>query len=118
MSQTVLAESVGVTFQQIQKYENGTNRVGSSRLVKIAAALQVPVASLFDNAIHTADGPVNGSLVTELLTAPHAIPMLEAFGKISDERVRRALVSLLCSITNQEMLRGAVHAPVDAASST
>jgi transcriptional regulator with XRE-family HTH domain len=101
MSQTGLGESAGVTFQQIQKYENGTNRVGSSRLVKIAAALQVPVARLFDNTMQTADGALKINLVTELLAAPQAIPLLEAFGKISGERLRRAIVRLVHSIANQ-----------------
>ena len=48
MSQTELGEAVGVTFQQIQKYENGKNRVGASRLHLVATALDVPIAELFD----------------------------------------------------------------------
>ena len=101
MSQDGLGEAAGVTFQQIQKYENGTNRVGSSRLVKIAAALQVPIARLFDNTMQTADGLLEGVQVTELLGIPHAIPLLQAFGKISDDRLRRSIVSLVSSIANQ-----------------
>lgn len=104
MSQTTLGEAAGVTFQQIQKYENGTNRVGSSRLVKIASALQVPVARLFDNAVQTADGRLSGALVTDLLAVPHAIALLEAFGRISDDRVRRAIVSLVGSIVDQSVM--------------
>ena len=104
MSQTGLGEAVGVTFQQIQKYENGTNRVGSSRLVNIAAALQVPVGRLFDNAVQTDEGSLNGALVTGLLAAPQAIPLLEAFGKISDDQLRRAIVSLVASIANQSIV--------------
>ena len=101
MSQDGLGEAAGVTFQQIQKYENGTNRVGSSRLVKIAAALQVPIARLFDNTVQTADGLLEGAVVTELLAIPHAMPLLEAFAKISDERLRRTIVSLVESIAAQ-----------------
>ena len=101
MSQTGLGEAVGVTFQQIQKYENGTNRVGSSRLAKIAAALQVPVARLFDEAMPTADGPLNVPRVAELLATPHAIPLLEAFAKISEESTRRAIARLVGSIADQ-----------------
>ena len=89
MSQTALGDAIGVTFQQIQKYENGANRMGSSALVKIASALQVPVARLFDNAVPVADDSLSGTLVTELLTVPHAIPLLEAFGKLSNDRIRR-----------------------------
>ena len=101
MSQTGLGEAVGVTFQQIQKYENGTNRVGSSRLAKIAAALQVPVARLFDEAMPTADGALNVPRVAELLATPHAIPLLEAFAKISEESTRRAIARLVGSIADQ-----------------
>jgi transcriptional regulator with XRE-family HTH domain len=98
MSQTGLGEAIGVTFQQIQKYENGTNRVGSSRLVKIAGALQVPVARLFDNTVQAADGPEEVAPVTELLAVPNAIPLLEAYGKIPDDRIRRAIVKFVTSI--------------------
>ena len=98
MSQSALGEAIGLTFQQIQKYEKGTNRVGSSRLVEIATALQIPVARLFDNAVPTADAALTGTLVTELLDVPHAIPLLEAFGNISDDRLRRAIVSLVTTI--------------------
>lgn len=49
MSQTVLGEHLGITFQQIQKYEKGTNRIGSSRLAQIANVLDVPVSTLFDS---------------------------------------------------------------------
>jgi transcriptional regulator with XRE-family HTH domain len=48
MTQTELARAIGVTFQQIQKYENGVNRVGSGRLFKIAETLRTPVSALFD----------------------------------------------------------------------
>lgn len=50
MSQTELADEIGVTFQQVQKYEKGANRVGAGRLFKIAAVLAVPVGALFDGA--------------------------------------------------------------------
>src|SRR5579871_6767012 len=58
ISQTELGNSVGVTFQQIQKYEKGANRVGSSRLAKIGAVLKVPISAFFDNSAASADGPV------------------------------------------------------------
>jgi transcriptional regulator with XRE-family HTH domain len=102
MSQTGLGVAVGVTFQQIQKYENGTNRVGSSRLAKIASALQVPVARLFDDTVQTAEGGVKVALVTELLADSNAIQLLEAFAKISGDRLRRTIVSLVNSIANQD----------------
>ncbi len=102
MSQTALGDAIGVTFQQIQKYENGANRMGSSALVKIASALQVPVARLFDNAVPVADDSLSGTLVTELLTVPHAIPLLEAFGKLSNDRIRRAIFNLVSAIPGRK----------------
>ena len=101
ISQEKLATGLDLSCQQIQKYENGTNRVGSSRLAKIAAALQVPVARLFDEAMPTADGPLNVPRVAELLATPHAIPLLEAFAKISEESTRRAIARLVGSIADQ-----------------
>jgi transcriptional regulator with XRE-family HTH domain len=90
-----------VTFQQIQKYEKGTNRVGSSRLAKIAQILEVPVARFFDNAAGGADGPLPGPVVTDLLDVPYAVPLLEAFARISTNEIRRSLVSLAETIAAQ-----------------
>lgn len=98
LSQTDLGNAVGISFQQIQKYERGTNRVGSSRLAQIAEILEVPVARFFDNAAGGADGPVAGQIVTDLLGVRHAVPMLKAFARISSDGVRRSLVSLAESI--------------------
>src|SRR5271165_4363752 len=67
ISQTELGNAVGVTFQQIQKYENGVNRVSSSRLAKIAKVLSTPISSLFDNSAKSAEGLVSGPIVTDLL---------------------------------------------------
>jgi transcriptional regulator with XRE-family HTH domain len=93
-----LGNSVGVTFQQIQKYEKGTNRVGSSRLAKIAAILKVPISSFFDNAAAGSDGPVAGPVVTDLLISPYAVQMLKAFAKLPSDKLRRSIVVLTESI--------------------
>jgi transcriptional regulator with XRE-family HTH domain len=95
MSQTELGRAIGVSFQQVQKYENGYNRVGSSRLAKIAETLGVPVNRLFDNETRTADGHVNGALVTDLLAVPYAVQMLRAFGGMANNDVRRSFVDLM-----------------------
>ncbi len=109
MSQTELGKAIGVSFQQVQKYENGHNRVGSSRLAKIAETLGVPVSRLFDNGARTADGHANGALVTDLLAVPYAVQMLRAFGGMANNDVRRSFVDLmecLCG-ANGEPVRGA-----------
>lgn len=91
MSQSELGENVGVTFQQIQKYERGTNRIGSGRLKKIASVLGVGIATLFAER----DSDDSGSdPLGELLSQQHAARLLEAFRDIPDDRLRLALVRL------------------------
>ena len=83
MSQIELADSIGVTFQQVQKYEKGTNRVGAGRLPQIAEILGVPVAALFkDNA---------GTVPVTLVTDTAAVKILTAYAQITDPSVRRNL---------------------------
>lgn len=88
MSQTALGEAVGITFQQVQKYENGKNRVGSSRLAQIANTLDVPVSYLFDGL----DGSGEAS---DFLADPQVAKLLSAFKAIESEDMRRAIVDLI-----------------------
>jgi transcriptional regulator with XRE-family HTH domain len=98
ISQEALAEQCGVSFQQIQKYENGANRISFSRLVQIARALKCRVVDLMD----VLDGPdreTTGDL--DLLTrmrTPGAIELLSAYEQMAPE-ARSALVSLLRTVT-------------------
>jgi transcriptional regulator with XRE-family HTH domain len=94
LSQTALGNALGVTFQQIQKYEKGVNRVGSSRLQKISEVLDVPVNRLFDNAITNSDKPVSSAVVTDLLALPYSVQMLKAFAKLPNDQLRRSLAQL------------------------
>jgi transcriptional regulator with XRE-family HTH domain len=93
MSQTALGEKVGVTFQQIQKYERGANRMGSSRLKKIACILGIPVASLFGEDEAGNDSTID-TLVTEILSQRYATRLLRAFDAIKDDKQRIALLQL------------------------
>jgi transcriptional regulator with XRE-family HTH domain len=91
MSQSALAEEVGVTFQQIQKYEKGTNRIGSGRLQNVAAVLGVGIGAFF------AEGKSDQSghdPLTEILSQPYAARLLTAFGAIDEVKLRLALVKL------------------------
>ena len=98
ISQEALAEQCGVSFQQVQKYENGANRISFSRLVQIARALKCRVVDLMD----VLDGPdreTSGDL--DLLTrmrTPGALELLAAFELMSPE-ARSSLVSLLRALT-------------------
>ena len=98
MSQTTLAERVGVSFQQVQKYEKGSNRVGASRLSQIASVLGITVGELFESSqekIATANSPVH------LLAEPGALRVLKAYLR-TNSRVRLAIAKLVESIADQK----------------
>ena len=104
MSQEALAEQCGVSFQQIQKYENGANRISFSRLVLIARALRCRVTDLMD----VFDGPDKDTardldLPTRMRT-PGALELLAAYERLAPE-ARSALVSLLRALTPEASVK-------------
>jgi transcriptional regulator with XRE-family HTH domain len=103
MSQTQLAEHLGVTFQQVQKYEKGMNRVGAGRLTKVADVLGVSVTRLLgqdEDKDVTRLGPNGSRSPLGLLTVPGALRLLRAYGQLKDGEQRRAIVTLIESITH------------------
>jgi transcriptional regulator with XRE-family HTH domain len=95
-SQSHLGDELGVTFQQVQKYEKGANRVGASRLVKIAEVLNTSVAALTNTA------GKGGDIVSELLVQPHALELLTHYSAIKERKLRLALVKLAEAIASRE----------------
>jgi len=93
LSQTDLGRELGLTFQQIQKYEKGTNRVGAGRLYRMAAFLGVPVSALFDGAPKSSK-PEHFESPMALLSRSDAVGLMEAFSKVSAPESRRLLVGL------------------------
>jgi transcriptional regulator with XRE-family HTH domain len=93
MSQTELGDKVGVSFQQVQKYEKGINRVGAARLQQIAAALDVPVTFFYDG-----DGKTREVESLLFLSSAFSLRLLRAYAKIKDRTVQRQFVSLMESI--------------------
>src|SRR5882672_4526927 len=91
LSQGELGQQIGVTFQQVQKYEKGANRVGASRLNQIANVLGVSLPSLFDGA-PTATEDESGHSPRFLLSKPHSLRLLQGFEKIGNEGTRLALL--------------------------
>ena len=90
VSQQALAEALGMTFQQVQKYERGTNRVSASVLVKIARKLGCPVSYLVgEEEVEFLDDGMIGRLTTV-----GAVELLDVFSKLPDERSRRAVLVL------------------------
>lgn len=106
ISQTVLADTIGVSFQQVQKYEKGTNTVSSSRLQAIAVALAMPASSFFERVPPFVLAPPNSSIgnapeLLEFLLSPEGITLNRAFTDIADPRVRNCVVSLVRAIAEQ-----------------
>ena len=101
VSQQGLAEVLGVTFQQVQKYERGTNRVSASMLVKIARRLDCTVASLVGE-----EGGVVDDSLAPTLAVPGALELVEAFARIEDAQVRRRALELLTALAADEEHRG------------
>ncbi|GKX32989.1 MAG: putative HTH-type transcriptional regulator R00410 [Rhizobiaceae bacterium MnEN-MB40S] len=109
MSQEKLGEALGITFQQIQKYEKGTNRVGASRLQNIASILNVPVSFFFEDAPGDPSTGRGGSseasssnYVVDFLSSSEGLQLNRAFVKIEDPKVRRKIVDLVKSLAAAE----------------
>ncbi len=108
MSQEKLGDKLGITFQQIQKYEKGTNRIGASRLQNIALVLSVPVGFFFEGA-PTSDSMSSGlsespspAYVSDFLATSDGLALTKAFMKVKDAKVRRRIVDLVQSIANDD----------------
>lgn len=108
MSQEKLGEALGLTFQQIQKYEKGTNRVGASRIQQIAEVLQVPVSFLFEGGPSSrpeSDGFGEGAspaYVSDFLATSEGLALTRAFTRIADSKLRRSIVDLVEQIAARE----------------
>ena len=105
LSQEKLGESLGITFQQIQKYEKGTNRVGAIRLQAISSILTVPVSFFFEDAPGSSATTPAGfaedneaTYVVDFLNSNEGVQLTRAFTKISDPKVRRKIIDLVKSL--------------------
>jgi len=108
LSQEKLGDALGLTFQQIQKYEKGTNRIGASRLHQIADILQVPVSFLFEGG-PTSSTTVEGlgeapspAYVSDFLATSEGLALTRAFTKITDAKLRRSIVDLVEQIAGTQ----------------
>ena len=103
LSQTALANQLGVTFQQVQKYEKGVNRVGAGRLTKIAEVLGVPVGAFFTGKeVFESEqkAGVGEPSPLKLLTVSGAFRLLRAYADIEDGDLRRAIVDLVEQVSS------------------
>lgn len=119
MSQEKLGEAIGLTFQQVQKYERGANRIGASRLFELSQALDVPVSFFFDGAPEPPEEQIaqiacvsDGSAVGhDQLGSLETSDLLECYYSIDDQRVRRRLFELIRSLGDQPDPTGSLDYP-------
>lgn len=104
MSQERLAELLGVTFQQVQKYEKGVNRIAASRLHDIAAALDLPVARFFEGMVAARAGGVaesRASYIDDALATPEGAQLMGLFASIKSQKVRKRVLELVKALTEE-----------------
>jgi transcriptional regulator with XRE-family HTH domain len=96
LSQTLLAKAIGVTFQQVQKYERGANRVGAGRLSRIARALEVPVVNLYLGDDPTPKAAPNiANALFAMLRKPDALRLLQAYARMDDAGLRLNILQMV-----------------------
>src|SRR5262245_52504548 len=102
MSQEKLGDALGLTFQQVQKYEKGANRIGASRLQQISHILQVPVSFFFEGAPSVPGHPSSGmseapspAYVSDFLATSDGLSLTKAFMRIKNAKLRRRIVDLV-----------------------
>ena len=107
MSQEKLGDSLGLTFQQVQKYEKGTNRIGASRLQQISAILQVPVSFFFEGSPHVpgyshgmSEAP-SPAYVSDFLATSDGLALTKAFMRIKNSKLRRRIVDLVEQVADE-----------------
>lgn len=108
ISQEKLGDALGLTFQQVQKYEKGSNRISASRLQQIAKMLDVPVSFFFDGA-PTGDMPAGGfadsaatAYISDFLATSEGVQLTKAFTRIKNGRVRRRIIDLVEALAEQD----------------
>jgi transcriptional regulator with XRE-family HTH domain len=108
MSQARLGDALGLTFQQVQKYENGTNRIGASRLEQISYILQVPVAFFFEGAPDASvsrrshGSALSIAQIEEFVSDSNGLRLIGAFMRIDDAHLRRKIVRLVQEIAGDD----------------
>jgi transcriptional regulator with XRE-family HTH domain len=107
ISQTTLGNALGLTFQQVQKYEKGTNRISASRLQQISQTLRVPVSFFFEGAPGPPRAPVgksaapSPSYVSDFLATSDGLALTKAFMRIKEPKLRRHVVHLVQEIATR-----------------
>ena len=110
LSQTQLGDAIGVTFQQVQKYEKGVNRIGAGRLFEVARILNVPIDFFYEGLGGAAGQPGMGDSesapVMEFVSSGEGLQLSLAFMKIKDAKVRKRVLDLVKSLAEEEEQKG------------
>jgi transcriptional regulator with XRE-family HTH domain len=113
LSQEKLGEAIGLTFQQVQKYERGTNRIGASRLYELSRVLDVPVSFFFDDTDPVRAPAMGGFTKTpaeavevDPLRKPETLELVRAYFSIGDTTVRRRLLDLAKALATESEATG------------
>lgn len=113
MSQEKLGTQLGITFQQIQKYEKGTNRIGASRLHEIASIFRTPISYFYEDAPNINKNPGEGQeagfsdvassdYVVDFLSSSEGLQLNRAFIKIENPKIRKKIIDLVKELSNSE----------------
>lgn len=104
VSQEKLAEGLGISFQQIQKYEKGFNRVGASRLLHIAAILDIPINFFFEEGPHplASGNGLHQETPTQILASKECVALARAFLGIEDKKVQQRIISLVRALSTSK----------------
>lgn len=113
MSQEKLGKQLGITFQQIQKYEKGTNRIGASRLHEIASIFRTPISYFYEDAPNINKNPGEGQeagfsdvassdYVVDFLSSSEGLQLNRAFIKIENPKIRKKIIDLVKELSNSE----------------
>jgi transcriptional regulator with XRE-family HTH domain len=118
MSQEKLGDSLGLTFQQVQKYEKGANRIGASRLYQIARVLGVPIEFFYDGVLPDGQGEAEGfaeadssHFEMDMLSTSEGIQLNSAFFSIRDPKVRKKVLELVKALGDAEPLEDEAELP-------
>lgn len=105
MSQERLGDLLGLTFQQVQKYEKGVNRIGAGRLYEVARILNVPVDFFYEGLGDSGASDPGGAPIMAFISSGEGLQLSTAFMKIKDAKVRKRVLDLVKSLAEEEDLK-------------
>ncbi len=106
LSQQSLGLALGVTFEQVQKYEKGADRIGASRLQQVAEVLKVPILFFFGGNIGGAEDSEDNIAVLDFLDTAYSLRLVQAFRRIQDRHIRQCIVELVEQVADAPDARG------------